>query len=71
MKSNRYTVAVTFTFSGHVVVRATSAREAVEIAEASFGLVIGGDLHETDDRIVDWDFSLHPDKHIDPLATPT
>jgi len=63
MSHDRYIVPVTFTFSGHVEIRAPR-KKVGEIAEASFGLVLGGGLHESDDRIVDWDFSLHPDKAV-------
>lgn len=64
MSTTRHLVPVTFTFAGHVEIEADSYQMAAQIAEASFGLVLGGELHESDARIVNWDFSLHPEKQV-------
>ncbi len=64
MSKKRYLVPVTFTFTGMVEIHTTSKRKATNIAEASFGLVMGSGLHDSDSRIIDWDYALHPDKTV-------
>lgn len=63
MSHDRHIIPVTFTFSGHVEIHAL-LDQVRQIATDSFGLVLGSGLHDSDDRIIDWDFSLHPDKTV-------
>lgn len=54
MKSNKeYKVKVQFVLEGEVTVNACSKDEAKELVEESFGLVVGGNLHSMDSRIID------------------
>ncbi len=55
MSNNRYIIPVTFTFTGHVEIHAPF-EQVRQIANDSFGLVLGSGLHNSDDRITDWDF---------------
>lgn len=62
MKSNKeYKVKVQFVLEGEVTVNAICKDEAKELVEESFGLVVGGNLHSMDSRIIDWDFPVHPE----------
>ncbi len=62
MKSNKeYKVKVQFVLEREVTVNACSKDEAKELVEESFGLVVGGNLHSMDSRIIDWDFPVHPE----------
>ena len=62
MKSNKeYKVKVQFVLEGEVTVNACSKDEAKELVEESFCLVVGGNLHSMDSRIIDWDFPVHPE----------
>lgn len=59
-----FKVNVSFTFSGTVEVNTTTAKNAREIAESGFGLVLGQPPHANDSRIVDWDIKSHPDREV-------
>jgi hypothetical protein len=55
---------VTFKFKGTVEVKADTAKEAKEIADSDFGLVIGSAPHSSNMDVLDWDFDMHPEKSI-------
>lgn len=65
-----YNLKVKFVFTGTLDVRADSKKEALEIANRSFGMVAGeiskNELseHEDEEGISDWDISTHPDEKI-------
>lgn len=61
----KYKLKCSFIFEGTVTVEANTIHDAKDIVNDSFGLVIGSNLHESDSRIVDWDFSTHPTKIVE------
>lgn len=59
-----FELQVKFEFDGKVFVNSDSKENAEKICNDSFGLVAGGTFHESDSRIVNWDFDTHPEKLI-------
>lgn len=57
-------VAVEFAFKGFVKVKASSSEEAQQIVRDSLGLTLGGNIHQADDRIIDWEVETHPNKTV-------
>jgi len=56
-----FEVDVTFSFSGKVRVRAVDAGEALVVVQRDLGLVLGGNIHTSNDQqVVNWDFDTHP-----------
>lgn len=63
-ESQKFTVPVTFKFEGTVEVQASTREKAQSIVESSFGLTLNSGLHTSDNRIADWTFDGHPEKHV-------
>ena len=62
-KKRIYTVPVRYVFMGEFKIKASSKAQAEEYAEKHCGLVLGGDIHSSlPDEMVNWDFSVHPEK---------
>ena len=60
-----YEAEVNFVFSGTVSIETESFKDAVIALDNDFGLVLGRDIHTSNEReILDWNFDMHPDKII-------
>jgi len=64
-------IDVTFTFKGKVKIVAENKARALQIANNDFGMTTSSGIHtssNTDDTdsegVLDWEFSVHPDKKI-------
>jgi len=61
----RYAVRTRFAFDGLFLVSAVNEARAREYVENHCGLVLGGNIHSTlSEEAVDWDFPVHPEKHV-------
>jgi hypothetical protein len=61
-----YAVKTKFIFEGTFFVKADSYDEARKTVEEDCGLVLGGNIHTTQNKdAVNWDFDVHPEKVID------
>ena len=61
----RYAVRTRFVFDGLFLVNAVNVVQAREYVENHCGLVLGGNIHSTlSEEAVDWDFPVHPEKHV-------
>nr|DAL13640.1 MAG TPA_asm: hypothetical protein [Caudoviricetes sp.] len=60
-----YSVKTKFVFEGTFTVKANDKEQAREYVEKHCGLVLGGDIHTSlPDEIIDWNFSVHPQKIV-------
>jgi len=58
-------VPLHYVFKGRFKIKAESKEEAQRIALEDCGLVLGGDIHTTDDdAVIDWHYNTHPEKVI-------
>lgn len=64
MAHKKIRVKVTFSFEGWVEVDAGNYAEAEKEAEQHFGLVMGGEVQSTSDKITNWEFPIHPSKFV-------
>jgi hypothetical protein len=63
--TKEYFVKTKFVFEGTFTVKAHYKEQAREYVEKHCGLVLGGDIHTTlPDEIIEWNFSVHPQKII-------
>lgn len=63
--AKEYSVKTKFVFEGTFTVKAHDKVQAREYVEKHCGLVLGGDIHTTlPDEIIDWNFSVHPQKIV-------
>lgn len=63
--TKEYSVKTKFVFEGTFTVKAQDKEQARKYVEKHCGLVFGGDIHTTlPDEIIDWNFSVHPQKII-------
>lgn len=61
----QFEVKTRFVFDGVFKVNAINGQQAEEFVQKHCGLVIGGDIHSSlPSEDIDWDFSVHPEKHI-------
>ena len=61
----RYAVRTRFAFDGLFLVSAVNEARAREYVENHCGLVLDGNIHSTlSEEAVDWDFPVHPEKHV-------
>lgn len=57
----KYTIPVTYTFSGHFEVEANSAFEAQQMVKNGCGCVLRQGIQSTlPDELIDWNFAIHP-----------
>lgn len=59
-----YIVKTQFVFTGEFFVEAESKEDATKYVLDGAGLVTGGNIHTNDNRIIDWEFDVHPDTKI-------
>lgn len=69
MARTKYRVKVRFVYDGYFDIVADNREEAREDAEKNCGMV-GGHIHSTlDNRDVEWEFGMHPEKKIGRIIT--
>ena len=59
-----FNLPVKFIFEGVVKVNASTEAEAMEIVKSGFGMTTSSGLHTNDDRIKEWEFSVHPEQVV-------
>lgn len=60
-----YKVKTRFVFEGIFKVMASSKEEARQLVLEDCGMVMGSGIQTTlEDDVVDWNFSVHPDKKV-------
>lgn len=64
MAHKKIRVKVTFSFEGWVEVDADNYPEAEKEAEQHLGLVMGGEVQSTSNKIKNWEFPVHPSKFV-------
>jgi len=65
MTESKYTVKVSFTFTGIFKVKAESKEEAQRMVSEDCGMTMGTGIQTTlNDEDVDWIFDTHPEKTI-------
>lgn len=61
----RFSVPVSYTFMVVYDIDADTAQQAKEIASNDCGLVLGGNIHTSDEHhVISWDAHLHPDELV-------
>jgi len=57
----KYKIDVKYSFLGHYLITADSAKDAVRMAKEDCGCTINAGLHSNlNDEDVDWEFPVHP-----------
>lgn len=64
------TIETTFTYSGKLWIEAENEEEALSIVHNSFGVLNSPSYHDTDNRIINWEFDMMPEQKNKISPTP-